>query len=330
MTKIRTQTAVRGDHRAHSERNCFVGSLLDRSHGRRQDDAWIAERLVDPTTRLTFLWRSKHLVTPGVAPRPVLRSPLDIEPPLKSAEPPLFLGLAGTEAWFALELPADAPPPEELGSLGDFRDLRELALLLPPGESGVFAHARGLAHWHRRHRFCGDCGSPTVVRHAGHVRVCSLATCASEHFPRTDPAVIVLVARGDRCLLGTQPAWPKGRYSAIAGFVEPGESLEEAVAREVEEETGIVVGPIRYHSSQPWPFPASLMLGFAAEALTDEIRLDDELEDARWFTRAELRNGLADGTLRIPQPLSIAYRLIESWYDGSGRRPLVELARQAW
>jgi len=180
----------------------------------------------------------------------------------------------------------------------------------------MLAYARGILHWHRQTRFCGVCGSPTELREAGHLRVCTNPACAAHHFPRTDPAVIMLVSRGDRCLLGRKSEWPDGMYSTLAGFVEPGESLENAVAREVMEETGVAISNIRYHSSQPWPFPASLMLGFYATAETEEINYDPaELEHARWFTRAELADGGA-GIRHRPRSDSIARRLIETWVAG--------------
>jgi NAD+ diphosphatase len=167
--------------------------------------------------------------------------------------------------------------------------------------------------WHARHRFCGVCGAPTESVEAGHVRRCTSPACGASHFPRTDPAVIMLVHDGDRALLGRQKIWPPGMYSTLAGFVEPGESLEETVAREVFEESGIRVAEVRYHSSQPWPFPASLMIGFHAAAASREIRMDQsELEDCGWFSRAELRDFGRQGKA-LPRADSIARRLIEDW-----------------
>jgi NAD+ diphosphatase len=179
-----------------------------------------------------------------------------------------------------------------------------------------------MLHWRRMHRYCGRCGAETEPRKAGHVMVCTNPVCRHEHFPRIDPAIIVLVTDGERVLLGRQASWPAGRYSTIAGFVEPGESLEDAVVREVAEETGVRVDEVDYHSSQPWPFPSSLMLGFTARAASQEVRLqDEELEDARWFTRSEI----AGGTPKLPPRLSISFRLIEHWFDAGSDRPLREL-----
>jgi len=216
-------------------------------------------------------------------------------------------------AVFAVDLSASEDPLPLLPSgLGTFTDLRAVAGLLPPGDASMLAHARGLMHWRTRTRFCGVCGAACEPRSAGNVMQCP--SCNAQHFPRTDPAVIMLVVHGDSCLLGHSHRFPNvSMYSTLAGFVEPGESLEEAVAREVAEETSVRVGTVRYHSSQPWPFPASIMLGFYAVAETTAIRIDPaELKDARWFTREELRNHAALG-FSLPRVDSIARRLIEDW-----------------
>jgi NAD+ diphosphatase len=199
-----------------------------------------------------------------------------------------------------------ADPGDELP--GERRGLRDLAPMLSQAEGGMVAHAVGLLNWHRRHRFCANCGAPSEAREAGHVRVCP--ACGTQHHPRTDPVVIMLVTDGDRALLGRQAQWPAGRYSALAGFVEPGESLEEAVAREVREETGARVDDVRYRSSQPWPFPTSLMLGFSARwAGGEPVVRDGELEDVGWFTR----QAIVDGDVLLPPPTAIARRLIDEW-----------------
>jgi NAD+ diphosphatase len=195
--------------------------------------------------------------------------------------------------------------------MGAFADLRAVSGLLPPGEASVLAHARGLMHWRVKHRFCGVCGAPCEPRSAGHVMACT--ACNAQHFPRTDPAVIMLVVRGEYCLLGNAPRFANAMYSTLAGFVEPGESLEEAVRREVQEEVGVTVGAVHYHSSQPWPFPSSLMVGFHAEALSEEITIDaEELRDARWFHRDQMRNPRDHG-FSLPRGDSVARRLIEDW-----------------
>jgi NAD+ diphosphatase len=228
----------------------------------------------------------------------------------------VFLGVAEEVAHFALEL-TQPPRDGDDESLTRFEELRAHGAALPAAEAGMLALARGILHWHAAHRFCGRCGAPTESREAGHLRVCT--GCQAQHFPRTDPAVIMLVTHQERALLGRQASWDPGRYSSLAGFVEPGESLEDAVAREVLEETGVRVDEVHYHSSQPWPFPASLMVGFTATAASDRIRVDaDELEDARWFTRDEVRQRVAAGTMLLSSPLSISYRLVKDWLDDCG------------
>ena len=190
------------------------------------------------------------------------------------------------------------------------------------------AHARAMVYWHCRHRFCGVCGSPTKSIEGGYQRTCTNAQCSHQHFPRTDPAIIVLVTSGEQCLLGRQPTWPKGMVSTIAGFVEPGESLKDAVIREVREETGVAVNGVLYHSSQPWPFPSSLMLGFSATATSRNIRIDaHELENASWFTRKALHDQLRCGALRLPSPVSISFRLIQDWFDKGALGTLHDLSR---
>jgi NAD+ diphosphatase len=215
------------------------------------------------------------------------------------------------------------PPP---GS-GDGRlSLRQAAAILSREDGGLAAYAAALLNWHRRHHYCSACGRPSELVEGGLTRLCP--HCGAEHHPRTDPVVIMLVTDGDRLLLGRQAAWPSGRYSALAGFVEPGEALEEAVAREVREEAGVIVGDVTYVSSQPWPFPASLMLGFSAAYASGEAHIsDDELQDVRWFSRAEIAAAAAaadsddwsapgtpgGGPLRLPPSLAIARRLIDGW-----------------
>jgi NAD+ diphosphatase len=229
------------------------------------------------------------------------------------AEPELiWLGeLAGTPC-FAAEVEA---PLEVQG--GSWSELRPVLTLLSDAELDLLAYARALTHWTRSHRYCGGCGSPTVGARGGHERRCPRCTLVA--FPRIDPAVIVAVGDDRRVLLGRQPAWDRGRYSVLAGFVEPGETLEAAAMREVREETGVEIADLRYHGSQPWPFPASMMIGFHARPTKDAIRLDgQELEDARWFTRADITAGLAGGTLRLSPRRSIAWQMIARWFDAAG------------
>jgi NAD+ diphosphatase len=232
----------------------------------------------------------------------------------------VLLGRRDATDFFACEIESAEPPPNSPGT--HFADLRTVAALLPEGEAGLLSYARAMIGWRCTHRHCGRCGAKTLPAKAGHVLVCTNPVCRHEQFPRLDPAIIVLVIDGDRVLLGRQASWPVGRYSTIAGFVEPGESLEDAVAREVREETGIDVEAIEYHSSQPWPFPSSLMLGFTARAASQDIDLRDlELEDARWFSREDI----VSGTPYLPPNVSISFRLIEHWFDAGGTIPLRSL-----
>ena len=291
-----------------------AAGMVDRAGWRRKDPAWLAERLTDPQSRFVPVWRSQNLVMSlaGEAPQAAFLARGEI---LAEGEC-VLLGLIEERAYFALDLSAIEQP---LAALHpelpvEFTDLRRVGPLLPRHEGSILAYARGIAYWHSRHRFCGVCGSATRSEEGGHVRRCTNAQCNAPHFPRTDPAVIMLVHDGERCLLGRQRVWLKGMHSTLAGFVEPGESLEEAVAREVEEETAIRVDQVTYHSSQPWPFPASIMLGFHARARSTEIRVDhSELEDARWYERSFLLTHQDDDEFRMPRKDSIARRLIEDW-----------------
>jgi len=299
---------------------CYTGCALDREAQRRTNDAWLAERLCDTQSRFVPVWQDRNLIVPGDVPRVTAVAAADIDDPERLAEEAVFLGLEnGGQAWFAVDLSERSK--SEVASLGDgakFIPLRRVGSLMDRAAGSLLAYTLGMTYWHRRHRFCGVCGSPTRNRHGGHLRVCTGSECSAEHFPRTDPAVIMLVTRsgpdGDACLLGRQARWPKGMMSTLAGFVEPGESLEETVAREVEEESGVRVIDVRYMASQPWPFPSSLMLGFRAEAAPGAmLEVDaDELDDARWYTRDEIRDPAAIGLI-MPGADSIARRLIEGW-----------------
>ncbi len=298
-----------------SRPNVYTGSPLDRADGRRTDEAWIAERLADPASRWVPVWRARTLFRGLDEGRPeAVFLTGEAASALRLAGGPwAFLGLQDGIAVLTVDVSAvEDPLPLLPDGMARFEDLRRLGPGLAPNEAAILAHARGLMHWRTRHGFCGVCGGQCEPRNAGHAMACT--QCQAQHFPRTDPAVIMLVHRGDRALLGHSQRFPKiNMYSTLAGFVEPGESLEEAVAREVFEESAIRVGQVRYHSSQPWPFPSSIMLGFYAEGLTEEITIDpNELRDARWFSRAELRDPGAHG-FTVPPQDSIARRLIEDW-----------------
>ncbi|PZW50411.1 NAD+ diphosphatase [Humitalea rosea] len=298
-----------------SRLNAYTGSPIDRVSNRRDDEAFLAAALADPRALFAPVWRSRSLMR-GVeegTPEALFLTPAAADALRMAGGPWALLGLWEDRPVFAVDCSAaEDPLPLLTDTIGTFTDLRSVAGLLPPGEASVLAHARGLMHWRTRHKFCGVCGSLCAPRNAGNAMTCT--GCGAQHFPRTDPAVIMLVVRGDRCLLGHSTRFPNSRmYSTLAGFVEPGESLEEAVRREVGEESGIEVGHVQYHSSQPWPFPASIMLGFYAQGLSDTVTIDpEELQDARWFTRAELADPEAHG-FALPRVDSIARRLIEDW-----------------
>jgi NAD+ diphosphatase len=311
------------------ERNIFAGPYLDRAGHLRADPEWFERALADPRSRIAPIWNARTLVTGGEsadAMRAALLEFDQIPEERRSREDLILLGCISDIPLFTVEIESPEPPPSPDGTR--FEERRAVAPMLPADQAGMLGYARAMVTWRRSHRYCGRCGAGTVAAKGGHVLVCTNPACRHEQFPRIDPAIIVLVTDGERALLGRQAAWPVGRYSTIAGFVEPGESLEDAVAREVHEETGVIVDGIEYHSSQPWPFPSSLMLGFSARALSTEIHLrDGELEDARWFTRGDISRGAS----LLPPRLSISFRLIEHWFDAAAERPLRELrAPSAW
>jgi NAD+ diphosphatase len=290
---------------------------FDRSAQHREDQTWLRARLSDPNSRVYPVWRLRHLVQPQKvqpADMPQLRliDPVGQADLIARAETVILLGVEGDVAHFALDL--SVLDENAAMELGDFQELRGIGPLLPQRDGALLAYARGLAYWHQRHRYCGVCGAPTEVKAAGHQRQCTDRNCATVQFPRTDPAVIMRVTCGNRILMARQGMWAPGMHSVLAGFVEPGESLEDAVAREVFEEVGLRVHNIRYFGSQPWPFPASLMLGFTAEAENEAFNLQDgEIESARWMSRMELLNSPEDENFRLPRADSISRRLIEDW-----------------
>lgn len=307
----------------------FSGNPLNRADAMRRDEAAIAAAADHPESRYLLLWNLNVLTIADPAgpslgwltQADVARLGIDV--------PPILLGLEGDQAHFALDVSALGDPMHELnlGSPWQFDDARRAAMGLPMRESGILAQARSQVDWHRRHQFCSVCGARTGQAKGGHVRRCP--ECGAEHFPRTDPVAIMLILDGDRCLLGQSAGRlaRTGMYSALAGFIDQGEAIEEAVRREVMEEAGIRVGPVRYHSSQPWPFPSSLMIGCHGLAETTDISIDtEEMTDVRFFERAEVAAAferVITGTmsrdpeeLKVPGALAIAHHLIKAWLDG--------------
>jgi NAD+ diphosphatase len=288
----------------------FTGMVLDRAQTLRKDPGWIEDRLRAPTSRAVAAGADAVLVE--ASGERLLRLPLG--PEMDRGEP-ILLGLEGEIALFAIDL-EDAGVVDLVSVVDGARviSLREAGAELPQAEGGLAAYAAALLNWHRRHRFCANCGGSTVMLEGGYARQC--LTCQAMHFPRTDPVVIMLVESHGRLLLGRRAAWPKTRYSVLAGFISPGESAEEAVLREVREESGIEAdGPV-FVASQPWPFPSSLMLGFEATADGgDPVNRDGELDDVRWFTREEVLSAAADKNpqLKLPPRISIARFLLERW-----------------
>ena len=295
-----------------SRRNTFAGIGLDRAAERRNDPEWVAARLSDPDTRLVPLLRSRCLLreTRSGATAVTLAPGTG----LLQANAPTLLGIGAELTYFSVSVDEATARAIEQREQAEFVGLRHAAAVLDHHSAGLLAYAKAMHYWQHRHRFCGVCGHGNRLVEAGHRAECTNPDCARHTFPRIDPAIIVLVDDGERCLLGRQPQWPPGRYSTIAGYVEPGESLEDAVAREVAEETGVRIATASYHSSQPWPFPGTTMLGFHASASDTAIRVGEELEDARWWQVDELRSAVTNGELLLPFAYSIAYRLIADWY----------------
>ena len=298
----------------------FAGNPLDRGDVERRDPAWLASRAEHPSSRFLPIWRLEVPVTTTAGPALAWLSATELKR-LNLAARPIFLGLRDGVAHFAVDVSATEDPLAPFGRDGaiEYAEARQAATLLSVDEAGIVAHARSQIDWHARHGFCSVCGQATEPARGGQQRTC--AACGAQHFPRTDPVVIVVVSDGDRCLLGQSRGRlaRAGRYSALAGFMDQAESIEEAVRREVREEAGVEVGAVRYHSSQPWPFPSSLMIGCHGTALTTEIRRDDEeMIDVRWFARDAVRLALEERNpdLALPGPIAIAHHLIKAWVAG--------------
>ncbi len=299
--------------------NTFAGNPLNRASERRGDTAWLASQLGSTDSLALAVWNGKPFVEKtkdgGVQ---IAYLPAKLASGLAGGnERLLFMGLWQETAVFAVDMEGSSDPAQgPLQGLGEFMDLRQIALRLPATDAGILATAKSMFEWRRRHQYCAACGQPSEPKDGGWKRQCP--ACEAEHFPRTDPVVIMLAYHGERCMLGRQEAWPPGMFSALAGFLEPGESIEEACARELAEEAGLRTRQVRYHSTQPWPYPSSLMIGLIAEVEDDEGTPDQtELSEVRWFTREEARKLLAGEIEGVfcPPPLAIAHQLLKAWAD---------------
>ncbi len=299
--------------------NTFAGNPLDRVSYKRSDPEWVAGRLAASESLAVALWNGKPLVEDakaGGAQIAYLSAAMARE--LAGGDDRLlFLGMWKETAVFAVDMESDGDPADGvLEGLGRFEDLRMIALTLPGGDAAILATAKAMFEWRRKHRHCANCGEGTRAAEGGWKRICP--SCKAQHFPRTDPVVIMLAVKGDKCLLGRQAIWPEAMYSALAGFLEPGETIEEACARELWEEAKLKTSRVRYHSTQPWPYPSTLMIGLIAEVENDDAVADQvELDEVRWFTReqtrAMLRGELADA--KAPGMMAIASQLIRAWAE---------------
>lgn len=314
-----------------SERNnVFAGMALERNAELRDDSAFAASQRGDPRGRFLLLDAEGPGGRRALLQADALRwLDMDEYRALAADLTPTYLGDDGVGPLFSLC--ADAALAERIATQlqAGFIDLRSAGLRLHPFQAGLFAYARALAYWQARTRYCGACGAPLELIAFGHRGRCTNPACALEHFPRVDPAMIVIVSWRDRCLLGHQASWSENRYSTLAGFVEPGESLEDAVRREVFEEAGVRVGACTYHSSQPWPFPSSLMLGFTAEAEDPTIRVGSELSDARWFSVDELVGAVSERRIVLPPRVSVSHELIADWLRKTAGLELAELVSES-
>ena len=325
-----TQQDLSIDRVTRSRRNVFASVRLDRLVEFRNDQEWVDRALNSSAARFVPLWRNRSLLAdtdngqiaiylkPGELARP------------DTIQPPTLLGTDGKRYFFAVSI-NDSQQADVLARHPEARfiDLRRASVDMDTKHAGILAYAKALHYWQYRHVFCGICGSPNRLESSGHKLVCSNEECGRQSFPRIDPAIIVLITHGEACLLGRNSNWPPKRFSTLAGFVEPGESLEDAVVREVFEEARIRLKDIRYVSSQPWPFPAASMCGFYAEAESRDCGTTDEMEELRWLTTQEMEAAVANDEVRLPPPVSIAFQLIADWYRQQCGKDLGKLAREA-
>jgi NAD+ diphosphatase len=309
------------DHLSVSQRNTFGSYYLEREALHRTDRAYLDAVLTGGQARVIAVSGDRTLFTAD--DQPYYLTPDALPPSVLAGDSAIYLAQVDGLTYIAVALP-DSLDTFSLpdGGTAEFRDLRAMAPLLQPKDASLLAYARAMIHWQRTNRYCGTCGAPTRSESGGHVRQCTSPDCGRHIFPRTDPAIIVLVTYGEQALLARRPQSTNGVFSTLAGFVEPGETLEAAVVREVREEVGVTLRTVTYHSSQPWPFPGSIMIGFTAEAAGQELVLEEaEIAEARWFTRPELIHAFESGTLRFPSTFSIAYRLIHDWLGVETHEP---------
>lgn len=317
------------DQHSRSKNNRFTSVRLDRLVEQRDDPDWVGRALQEDDAHLVPLWRSRSLLEKSDSGTiAVYLKPAEIST-TGMVQPPTLLGTDYKRTYFVVSI-TDRQKDEVLESRpwARFADLRRASIDMDAKHAGILAYAKALHYWQHRHGFCGTCGAPNRLLSAGHRLVCSNEECARETFPRIDPAIIVLVTHGNACLLGRNPNWPPRRFSTLAGFVEPGESLEDAVVREVFEEAKVRLNSVRYVSSQPWPFPASSMCGFFAEAASRDCAVSDELEEVRWFTTDELVAAVKDGSVLLSPPVSIAFQLLADWFRKQGGGDLEALYRE--
>jgi len=308
----------------------FGGSGFDRAGQIRQDIAQLEALLGMPDTCVLPVWRGKPLIC-GETSDQLHFLPPD-HPVFDAArEAPVFLGLDQGKAFFARDISSWRPDASDLSKIGAFVDdseqqhpdlpsdqrfaeLRRIMARLSPRDAELAAMSVGVFAWHRNHRYCARCGQPSGISMGGWQRTCP--DCKTHHFPRTDPVVIMLITHGNKVLVGRSPGWPEGMYSLLAGFMEPGETIEAAVRREVFEETAITVGEVGYLASQPWPFPSSLMIGCYGQASSVEITIDPkEIEDAMWLTREDIMEAWANRSSKLiaARKGAIAHFLIKNW-----------------